>query len=464
MRPRMNNMESGGRIVFAISGTIGSYQVIRLLGRGATSCVYECRHAALGRIVAIKVLHAHLVVDSIAVERFRREGQAAARVDHPNVVKVLDIGEHEGVPYLVMDRVSGDDLKTYLRQRSLMPVADIVECMLGVVAGIAAAHDAGVVHRDLKPSNIRIGYDHLGGLDARVLDFGISKIVDEPVSDLTDSNASLGTTSYMAPEQVRDSKNVDARSDIYALGVILYECATGALPFCGASTYDRMHAALAGEAVPPTRLRSELPAEFEAIILKAIDRLPENRFASARELGQALAAFAYEPLSWRRRLTARALAGAPRSSDPPGDLHSDSSMTVQATAHPPRGRWPRRVLVLATGAAVAALSLAAAIGRARGGHLTLASSLEQGSPRVGPADGATATRVVASPPPPEAVEVRVPEAVTAETSAAPVSSIIGRPPPSSGKDPVAARPSVGLPPAHAARPPTVVAPDPYDHM
>jgi eukaryotic-like serine/threonine-protein kinase len=278
---------------------IGPYQVRRLLGRGATASVYECRHATLGRLAAVKVLHPHLARDEVAAARFLREGRALSTMIHPNIVEVFDVGEHEGAPYLVMTLIDGEDLRDHVRRLHPLSMADVADCMMPVISGVATAHDAGIIHRDLKPSNIRLTRDHRGVPVPKVLDFGISKWTeDEQTADLTDTDGALGTASYMAPEQLRSAKHVDARCDVYALGVILYECATGVRPFRGARGYDLMHAVLTEPVAPPSFWRPGISASFDTVVLRAMQREPSDRFASARDLGRALAALSSDPAGW----------------------------------------------------------------------------------------------------------------------------------------------------------------------
>jgi serine/threonine-protein kinase len=280
--------------------------------------VYECRHTKLGRSAAIKVLHPHLARDRDAVARFLREGQALARVEHPNVVEVFDVGEHRSVPYLVMSLVEGEDLEEYFRRHHPMTVSAIADCVLPVIGAVAAAYDAGVVFRDVKPSNIRVARDHRGKPIPKVLDFGISKLTgDERGQKVSHINELLGTASYLPPEQMRSAKEAATRGDVYALGVILYQAATGARPFHGDDAFGLMHAILTARVPPPSHFRPEVPAAFDTLVLRAIQRDPSQRFDSARELGSALAQFSSEPAVWRaefvprsaERLTAAGLGG-----------------------------------------------------------------------------------------------------------------------------------------------------------
>ncbi|MGA7121931.1 MAG: serine/threonine-protein kinase, partial [Polyangiaceae bacterium] len=282
------------------------YEVLRLLGRGEMASVYECRHAKLGRCVAIKVLHPHLARDKSAAARFLREGQALARVEHPNVVEVFDVGEHHSVPYLVMSLVEGEDLEEHFRRHHPMAIAAIADCVLPVIGAVAAAYDAGVVFRDVKPSNIRMARDHRGAPTPKVLDFGISKLTgDERGQKVSHINELLGTASYMAPEELHSAKQASARGDVYALGVILYQAATAARPFHGGDAFELMHAILTARVSPPSFFRPDLPEEFDALILRAIQREPSQRYDSARELGLALAQFSSDPAAWRAEFLPR---------------------------------------------------------------------------------------------------------------------------------------------------------------
>jgi eukaryotic-like serine/threonine-protein kinase len=285
---------------------IGAYEILGLLGHGEMASVYQCRHASLGRLAAVKVLHPHLARDRSAAKRFLREGRALSRIDHPNVVEVFDVGERDGVPYLVMSLVDGDDLQEHFRHYHPMSVTHIADCTLPVVAAVAAAYDAGIVHRDVKPTNIRLARDHRGHLVPKVLDFGISKLTgDERGPKLTDSDGMLATASYMSPEQLGSAKHANVRSDVYALGVILYQAATGKRPFEGNNARDLMKAIMTASVPPPSTYRREISGAFDAVVLRAMKRNSMERFALARELGYALAPFSSEPAAWAGEFTPR---------------------------------------------------------------------------------------------------------------------------------------------------------------
>ena len=334
---------------FSAGSRFGSYTVLEYLGRGATATVYECRHDKLDRRFAVKLLHSHLANDPVVRARLFREGRALSRLRHPNIVDVCDVGEIDGVPYLVMSAIEGCDLSDHLRVSGSMAIADAVECILPIVDALAFAHRAGIVHRDLKPSNIRLTRDHLGNLVPKVLDFGVSKVVSETVEpDLTESHGALGTASYMAPEQIRSARTVDARADVYAVGVILYEALTGERPFRGLNGYEIMHAVLTAPVASPRLSRPDLPFALDQIVMRAMQRDPRHRFASAEELGLALAPFASNPGVWLDRFADG--SALPRSPSIAPIASSEPSFTMISGASATRLRARR--LRLATGIAV----------------------------------------------------------------------------------------------------------------
>ena len=268
---------------------LGDYDCHRLLGRGGTASVYEGRHVRDGSVAAVKVLHSHLAADPIVAARFLREARNLSRVVHPNVVDVLHVGAHDGIPYLVVSLVDGEDLTDHVRRSHPMSMQQIAECILPVIDAVSAAHLAGVVHRDLKPSNVRLARDELGRLIPKVLDFGLSKLTrDGMAMDLTDSGEAIGTVGYMAPEQLLSARRADERSDVYGLGVMLFECATGRRPFQGRSSYELMHAILTSDVPHPSAVRPDLPRGFDEVVLRATKRDPAARYATAEEVGRAL--------------------------------------------------------------------------------------------------------------------------------------------------------------------------------
>ena len=297
---------------------LGRYQIARLMGRGGMGAVYEGTHRDLKKRVAIKTLHPAVAAMPGARARFLREGEAASRIRHPNVVDVTDVGTENGITYLVMEFLEGEDLSSLLRRVGALPFAESVDLMLPVFAAISVAHDEGVIHRDLKPENIFLERTRHGRSEPKVLDFGISKISSSGGGNtlaLTGTGASMGTPYYMAPEQVRSAAGVDARSDQYALGAILYECVTGHRAHRGETIYEVIRSVCEGSFTPPRVHRRDIPPELEKAILRAMGLDPAQRFSSVRALGRAVLPLA-TPAA--RAQWAPALAGtdAPLSSLP----------------------------------------------------------------------------------------------------------------------------------------------------
>jgi serine/threonine-protein kinase len=273
---------------------LGVYSISGRLGCGGMGTVYEGRHRALNKRVAIKVLLPERTSDPEVMARFLREGQAAARVRHPHVVDVYDVGVEKGRYYLVMELLEGRDLQALLDERERLPLPEALALLLPVFSAISRAHAEGVVHRDLKPANVFLA-DEGGRQRPIVVDFGISKVIEaQPGLDLTQSAAVLGTPYYMAPEQLRAAKASDARTDQYALGVILYECLTGHRPFSGAGLYELLLAIGQGPLKPPTFWVPSLPLPLNDAILRALARDPDQRFPSVQAFGRALFPFADE--------------------------------------------------------------------------------------------------------------------------------------------------------------------------
>jgi eukaryotic-like serine/threonine-protein kinase len=267
---------------------LGKYRIVRALGAGGMAAVYEALHTGIGKPVAIKTLRA-LSTDERAEARFLREAAAASRLDHPHVVDVTDFGTERGLSYIVMELLRGEDMGAVLeREKGKLDPAFAADVMLAVCAGVFAAHESGVIHRDLKPQNIFLARTPLGELVPKVLDFGISKRLDEDVgSGLTNSGALLGTTHYLSPEQVA-GKQLDVRSDQYSLGVILYEALTGRKPHDGASAYAIMHSIGEGSFAQPRKIRPDISSAMEAVVVRAMSLRPQERFESVHELGRAL--------------------------------------------------------------------------------------------------------------------------------------------------------------------------------
>jgi serine/threonine-protein kinase len=270
----------------------GKYRIDEKLDEGGMGCVYRATHVLMEKVVAVKVLHPALAADDKIVARFTREARAASRISHPHAINVTDFGESEnGVVYLVMEYLRGRTLKDVVRSEAPLPLARVTEIVRQVSGALEAAHAESVVHRDLKSDNIMLEEAAGGGDWAKVLDFGIAKIqqsVDNADPGLTAPNLIIGTPQYMSPEQCAQASDIDARSDIYSFGIILFEMFAGHVPFTGDSPTVIMMKHL--QEPPPSVLdeRKDLPAEVGRVVARALAKRPEDRFQSFGELSDAL--------------------------------------------------------------------------------------------------------------------------------------------------------------------------------
>ncbi|HMG72871.1 MAG TPA: protein kinase [Pyrinomonadaceae bacterium] len=269
----------------------GKYLIEQLIKRGGMGAVYRGKHVMMDKTVAIKVLRPSLAGDDVVVARFSREAKAASRISHPHAVSVTDFGEAEnGVVFLVMEYLDGQTLKEVIRNEGQMPLDRAVEIVRQVSGALDAAHKQGVVHRDLKSDNIMLSQTN-GGDWAKVLDFGIAKI-QQPEgardNDITAANLVIGTPQYMSPEQCSQTGPIDARSDVYSLGVIVYEMLAGRVPFTGDSPTVIMMKQVQDD--PPSVLsaRPDLPAGVDNLIKRALAKQPIDRFQTAGALCEAL--------------------------------------------------------------------------------------------------------------------------------------------------------------------------------
>jgi len=268
------------------------YQVISKLGEGGMSYVYLAKEISSGDVVAIKVLSPKLATDSSSVERLRREAGLAMRLDHPNVCRILRLGESEdGLIYLVMPYLKGQLLSDREVSAGPMAMAECVRIIAQVCAGLHHAHELHIIHRDLKPENIMLVDEDSGTERAVIMDFGLAKErrADAAIQKLTATGIILGTPEFMSPEQIR-GKPLDARSDIYALGIVAFEMFTGKLPFQGRNAQEMMIARLRGTPTPIRQVRPDVPVHIEKALAKAMATNPDDRFPTAVDLGTALAA------------------------------------------------------------------------------------------------------------------------------------------------------------------------------
>jgi serine/threonine protein kinase/Tol biopolymer transport system component len=331
-RPPADGLTPGTRL--------GVYEIVAPVGAGGMGEVYRARDARLSRDVAIKVLIGERS-STRRTKRFEREARAAGALNHPNVLAVYDVGTHEGVPYLVTELLEGLTLRERMSAGSLPP-RKMVEVATQMARGLAAVHDKGIVHRDLKPENVFVARDG----QAKILDFGLAHVTGtdaiEPEDDtatspekLTDSGMLVGTIGYMSPEQARGHA-ADARSDVFALGAVLYEMLAGRRPFEGATASDTLAAILREDPPPIDTGALRLPASLDRLVGRCLEKDPEERFQSARDLAFALDAVVRDDESGR---------------------HSRQARHVRADTRPARRWWPRRV---AMAAAVPALAVAGA--------------------------------------------------------------------------------------------------------
>ncbi len=269
------------------------YRIVGLLGEGGMGAVYVADHLRIGRKVAIKRLHPELAADEKAVQRFQREARAAGATGHEHIVEILDLGYTEdGAPFLVMEYLRGLSLAQTLKKEERLPPARACRIVGQLLAALAAVHENGIVHRDLKPDNIFLTRQGNDTDWVKVLDFGISKMKHEDDGlDLTRTGVMMGTPYYMSPEQARGSKAIDHRADIYAAGVILHECLTGAVPFAGDNYHALLQQILRGDPPPPSATVPGIPRELDDVVVKALSKEPERRFATATAMLEALIPF-----------------------------------------------------------------------------------------------------------------------------------------------------------------------------
>jgi serine/threonine protein kinase len=261
-------------------GTVigGKYEVVRCLGAGSMGMVYACRHRDLqGQLVAAKVLFNEVASDKVAAARFKNEILASYGVSHPNVVRAYEFIRDGDLIAYTMEFIGGGDLADRMGRPELLRISEILRLLSQMTAGVQAIHDAGIVHRDLKPENILLTNDG----SVKIGDFGIARKTDGP--KLTEHGGVVGTLEYVSPEYMLKSQ-VDWRSDIYAIGVLAYELIAGEPPFKGDSAYASISMRLQTDPEPPSRYRSECPAGLDRIILKALQRNPEERYQSAVEM------------------------------------------------------------------------------------------------------------------------------------------------------------------------------------
>jgi eukaryotic-like serine/threonine-protein kinase len=288
-RKQSPRRELVGRVV------AGKYRLRRLLGAGGVGTVFEAEHLLVGRLVAIKVLHSAYARKVEAVQRFKREARAAGCIRHPNVCEVYDLDTlDDDSPFLVMELLVGETLSRRLAAVGRLPLYELIDILLQLLSALSAAHDKGIVHRDIKPENVFLTRP-VGCLPAaKLFDFGVSKTVrtrQDPLQgecDLTRKGMVMGTPYCMSPEQARGDRDLDARVDLYACGVVLYQALTGRRPFVAETNQAVLREVLRGKARPARELRPALPRGFDEILAKAMALNRDDRYRSADEFRRAL--------------------------------------------------------------------------------------------------------------------------------------------------------------------------------
>jgi serine/threonine-protein kinase len=270
-------------------------RLVRLLGQGGMGSVWIADHLSLGTQVAVKFMSPQFAQNAGLVQRFRREAMAAAQIKSHHVAQVFDHGVMpDGTPYIVMELLEGEDLRQRIRRSGPMNLQELAGIVTQTAKALGRAHQLGIVHRDIKPDNIFLA-DVGGEMIVKVLDFGIAKQMVDDGLGATSTGSMLGTPLYMSPEQLLSSKQVDARSDLWSLGVVAYKAMTGAVPFRGETLGALSVAVHAGTFPPPSTVRPDLSASVDRWMLRALQRQPDARFGSAREMAEELERIVREP-------------------------------------------------------------------------------------------------------------------------------------------------------------------------
>jgi eukaryotic-like serine/threonine-protein kinase len=365
----------------------GRYRIDAPIGQGAFASTYRATDTTLQRTVAVKLLRSHHVADVSFLARFEREARAAAQLNHPNVVQVHDYGHEDEHVFIVMHYVAGPTLAGYIRDREQISSDEVIAIMSQVLEGLQAIHERGIVHRDIKPQNILLEPD----LTPKLGDFGVAHSGTE--SSLTQTGTTIGTAAYMAPEQATGEES-GPRADLYAVGAVLFELLTGQLPFSAPTPVQVMYQHVNLEVTPPRQINPSIPASLETVILRALAKRPEQRFASADEMRRALQAAGHgtneilvaAPAGYSDQPT-QASAGIPPPDRP-------APRTIRAGRDEP-ARWPYGLLFLVVVLAIVAIL---AVAMVNPGGLRLPGGSASDETSATPDDAGMVTPVSGNPP------------------------------------------------------------------
>jgi eukaryotic-like serine/threonine-protein kinase len=414
----------------------GKYRIERVLGMGGMGVVVLATHLQLDERVAIKFLLPNALQMPEAVARFAREARAAVKIKSEHVARVTDVGTLEtGCPYMVMEYLHGRDLAQLVQDQGPLPIEQAVDCLLQACEAIAEAHALGIVHRDLKPSNLFLIHRADGSACVKVLDFGISKTTgmagSGPDLGMTRTTAVMGSPLYMSPEQMASARNVDVRTDIWALGAILYELCTGQVPFA-ADTMPQLCAMVLQEPAPPIRNRLPLaPEGLENAILRCLEKVPSNRYQNVAEFAAALLPFGPRWGSASVERISRVLAAAGQSVKPfeaavsrplppatKGAISTQSAWGHSSEAPKRRGPW----IVLGLAALAVALATAFGLDRLRESDVAAPTTGAAPTTDAAPTTGAaSAERATVAPPSPSVLPVEPPRAAPSPPAPPPAS-------------------------------------------
>jgi eukaryotic-like serine/threonine-protein kinase len=365
---------------------LGSYRITGELSRGGMGAVYRAEHSVLERTVAVKLLRPDLTTNAELVSRFINEAKAASAIHHPGIIEVLDFGHaQDGRAYFVMEMLQGESLGRRIESRGKLPPREAATIAGGIASALTAAHGKGIVHRDLKPDNVFLIPDPYLGERPKVLDFGIAKLgeVSPNHTKYTQTGALMGTPMYMAPEQARTASAIDHRADLYSVGCILYEMLVGEPPFVAVGAGEIIALQMFGKATPPSERVAGIPPALDQIVMRLLEKEPEDRYQSAGELGTALEAAFVDPRA--------------------GDSLAGGQPVILPTQHDLPAARRSRVIVALLAASVVAAIVAVVVIRRGADHSAAAPAQDPAIVEVPPP---APVPVEATPPVPVEIEAK----------------------------------------------------------